>query len=403
MLLTSLNQVRPGMRVGAQVMHPAAPDVCLLKPGAEINESMLARLQEMGVARLWIEHHLTGDLDAAIDEGASRVKREVYDNLKKDIAALSTRAMSKAQVQSYRRAMVELVRELIAHRAFAGLTDQLYDADCELVSHCSNVAYLAVVIGLEIESYLVKERPKVPEHRARNLVNLGLGGMLHDVGKIRAGEFATTHEVIEPDRAGEESPYRAHPEVGYQMMRDADVPPTVRHVVLSHHRRFDGTGWPQIGRMTTGAVRAQPAGSRLHIFTRIVSAANALDNLMREADGRERPPVAALHDFASDRFEGWFDPVVREAVLRHIPPFVVGMEVGLSDGRPAVVVAPNLAEPCRPAVRVLDERAAASGIDQATVDLAVEPALSIRTCAGADVSRWLYTLRPAAGGGRSAA
>ena len=64
MLLTNLNSVQPGMRVGAAVMNPKAPDVTLLKRGAELTSDIIARLRRRKVTQVWVEHELTRDLDA---------------------------------------------------------------------------------------------------------------------------------------------------------------------------------------------------------------------------------------------------------------------------------------------------------------------------------------------------
>ncbi|MHC4100118.1 MAG: HD-GYP domain-containing protein [Planctomycetota bacterium] len=392
-LLTNLNQVRSGTRVGAAVMNPKAPDVTLLKPGAELTPDIIARLRRRSVTQVWVEHELTRDLDAAVAPELSRVKLQIYHHLKSDFEQLEQRTVTKSQVQSYRRAVVDLIREIVNHRAFANLTDQLFDADNELISHSSNVAYLATMVGLELESYLVRERPKIPAARARELINLGLGAMLHDIGKTTLGpEASRRHEALESDKPRDSAPYYRHPAVGQQMLGGAEVSATVRHVVLAHHRRYDGTGWPDIVKLSAGGVRSQPAGRRLHIFTRIVSAANVLDNLLQAADGTRRPPVAALHDFAGPRFDGWFDPVVRLAVLRRIPPFAVGSRVVLNDGRSAVVIAPNLSQPCRPSIRLLDGKDKRSGREPETVNLAEHPPLSVVSCAGADVQKWVFQL-----------
>jgi HD-GYP domain-containing protein (c-di-GMP phosphodiesterase class II) len=391
-LLTNLSHVQPGMRVGAAVMNPVAPDVTLLRPGAELTRDLIDRLRKRSVTQVWVEHELTRDLDAAVAPELTRVKLQVYLHLKHDFEQLEQRTVTKTQVQSYRRAVVDLMRQIVAHHSFAGLADQLYDADNQLISHSSNVAYLATVVGLELENYLVQERPNIPAARARELVNLGLGALLHDVGKIALGpEASGRHEATAADAPRDADDYYRHPAVGQQMLGGADVSATVRHVVLAHHRRYDGTGWPDIMKLFEGVSR-QPAGRRLHIFARIVSAANVLDNLLRDADGTRRPPVAALYDFAGPRFDGWFDPVVRLAVLRRIPPFAVGSQVVLSDGRASVVTAPNLMQPCRPSVRLLDAGGDGAAGEGETLHLANHPKLDVVNCAGDDVRPWLFRL-----------
>ena len=161
--------------------------------------------------------------------------------------------------------MVLVVRTLtrwwVTNRPFAGLTDQLLDADNELIGHSCNVAYLAIVLGLELESYLIEERPNVPGHRARNLVNLGLGGMLHDIGKVRVdSEAAGHHENFEPDRPRPRQ-YENHLKFGYDMLHHAGAPPTVRHVVMAHHQRFDGRGWSDTVHMGAEGHHGRPAAS----------------------------------------------------------------------------------------------------------------------------------------------
>ncbi len=388
MLLTSLYDLQPGLRVGAVVLNPTNPQVTLLKPGAVLTNPIIAGLRKLGSNQVWVEHYLTRDLDQAVSPEVLRVKLAVYNHLKEDLGQLAGRSITNANIGTYRRAVIDMVKELVAHRPFAGLADQIYDADARLVSHCANTAYLATLVGLELESYVVSERPKVPEKRARNLVNLGLGAMLHDVGKVRLdAEDADRHEVLQPLEEGEPSTYETHPMIGYEMLHTEEVPATVRHVARYHHHRFNGTGWPEQGGLP-GADGGSTA-RRLHIFTRIVSAANVLDNLMRDADGRQRPPVAALHDFASPRFDGWFDPIVRRTMLRCLPPFPIGSQVELNDGRQAVVIAPNSTQPCGPTVRLLEP---VGSDNPATIPLAQDPQTGIVCYAGEDVRPWMFEL-----------
>ena len=396
MLLTNLEDVQLGMRVGASVMSPRAPDMVLLQPGAEITTPIIERLRSLGVVQLWVEHHLTADLDAAVAPGLSQAKLAVYNHLKRDLSLMSQKTVSTAQIHIFRRVVIDLVQELVANRG-SGITDQLFTADSEVFSHSSNVAYLSALVGIELEAYLIQQRPRLSPRRARDVVALGLAGMLHDVGKISMTSAAARHhEVLEPDPACDMSVYGKHPTIGYKMLRSSEIPATSRQAVLNHHQRFDGTGWSDLARNRRGRRRRVQAGRRIHIFTRIVSVANVLDNLLRGDDGSQRPPVAALYDLASPRFDGWFDPVVRRTVLRCIPPFAVGSQVGLSNERAAVVTAPNLRHPCRPTVRLLEKSAGSTADQPITIDLVDRPELRVVSYAGMDVEQWLFEL-PAAG------
>ena len=391
MLLIGINELRPGLRVRAAVVNPTALDRPLLKPGAVLTEPVIASLGKHGVRQIWVEHTLTNDLDNAAYPDLIRAKHAVHALLKTDIPRLADRPLTGERVLEYRHAVIELVRRTEAARPFAGLADQLFDAEAVLAGHCANTAYLATLIALELESYVVRERPTLSTRRAGNIVNLALGAMLHDIGKVwldAAGVLR--HEATEPVGPASAAPYVDHPDLGYDMLTDTEVPATVSHIVRCHHHRDDGTGWPD-QRDGPRAVLKEPTGPRPHVFTRIVSAANVLDTLMFDADGVPRSIVAAISDFASPRFDGWFDPVVRRAVLRRLPPFAIGSQVELSDGRNAVVIATNSRQPCRPTVRLLDATDPVSGRPIA-LDLVEHRHVCITSCLGEPVRRSLFEL-----------
>ena len=391
MLLIGINELRPGLRVHAAVMNPTALGRPLLNPGAILTEPVITSLGKHGVRQVWVEHTLTNDLDEPRYPDLLRAKQAVHALLKTDMPRLANCALTGDRVFEYRRAVLELVRQVEATRPFACIADQLFDAEAMLASHCANTAYLATLIALGLESYVVRERPSLSTRRAGNIVNLALGAMLHDIGKVSLDAASVMrHEATEPVEPGVAAPYADHPDIGYDMLTDAEVPATVRHIVRCHHHRDDGTGWPDQGEGPR-ALLDDSTGHRPHVFTRIVSAANVLDALMFDADGVPRPVVAALDDFASPRFDGRFDPVVRRAVLRRLPPFAIGSQVELSDGRIAVVVTTNSRQPCRPTVRLLEVTDAVAGTPIA-LDLAEHRQVCITSCLGEPVRRWLFEL-----------
>lgn len=405
MLYCGIHEVEPGMVVAASVFHPRRANIELLAPGVTLDSSLLSRLHQLGVHSLWVEHDLTLDLDARINTGRSPALHTAFCQLRHDFRNVSRKTVSAGQVQAYRQVVMQLTCELIANRNLSGLTERLLGeggsaGDAALFTHCANVTYLALSVGLELETYIVRERRAMRLEHARDLTALGIGAMLHDVGKCALpDELRTLHEIDLAAPPGEalDDEYRRHARLGYQMLGSTRAPATARQVVLSHHQRWDGTGFPRLACETRERKRGPLQGPAIHIFCRIVAAANTLDNLLRghpawvgggagrDDEAHDTPLCAALHAFAGDRFEGWFDPVVRDMVLRRVPPFPVGSRVVLSDSRAAVVIAPSLEQPCRPAVRLLED-------DAGTLDLQLHPGLHIARHAGQDVTKHLYHL-----------
>jgi HD-GYP domain-containing protein (c-di-GMP phosphodiesterase class II) len=418
-LLCSITDVKPGAKLAAAVIKDDAPDVELLKPGVTLEPRMLARLREMGIRRLWIDHNLAADLDRAIDPRVMRKKLELYQHLKVDLVRASQTSISNAQITQYQQVIRQLVSELLSTGRIGNLTDALFECSGNQMTHAVNVAHLSILIGMQLESYIIRERSRLSIEHARNLVSLGLGAALHDVGKVGApGPVARAHEAhldVCELAHHERDLYDEHTARGYEMLRDSRAPASACQAVLNHHQRFDGTGWPDLAacrlRRSEDEEYEPLAGNRIHVFTRIVTAANVLDNLMRTPEGEPRPTAAALAEFASAVYDGWFDPIVRRAALKCIPPYAVGSMVVLSDGRTGVVSCPSMTSPCRPAVRMLDQdadkkqddgaiadAAVKTGADPTLVDLAAHPELHIARCAGVDVSSWYFELPRAAEG-----
>jgi putative two-component system response regulator len=96
--------------------------------------------------------------------------------------------------------------------------------------HERRVAELGAAIGQRL-----KLRPE-------SVQSIRLAGMLHDIGKI-----AVPVEIL--NRPGRLSPHemgmiRTHSEVGFDILKDSDLPAHVAEMVLEHHERLDGTGYP---------------------------------------------------------------------------------------------------------------------------------------------------------------
>lgn len=135
-----------------------------------------------------------------------------------------------------------------------------------------------------------------PEHVER----IQVSAELHDIGKL----FIARSILDQPGPLTDEQwvELRHHPRMGYELVRDR-VPAEVSEVVLSHHERFDGTGYPN----------AVP-GAALPLEARILQVADAFDAITSV-----RPYQPALpFDYALSemiRCSGTqFDPSVVEAI-----------------------------------------------------------------------------------------
>lgn len=152
----------------------------------------------------------------------------------------------------------------------------------------SRLAYaLAVELGFE------------PETREA----VRLAGLVHDIGKIHVpSEILAKPEVLTPIEMGI---MRGHSQVGYDILKNIPFPWPVARMVLEHHERQDGSGYPQGLR-----------GEAMLPGSRILAVADVM-----EAMTMHRPYRAAWSlDTALDEIRTGrgvrYDPDVADACLR---------------------------------------------------------------------------------------
>ena len=99
------------------------------------------------------------------------------------------------------------------------------------VSHNCNVADIAKSVALEM---------KLGEGPAQGVY---LGALVHDIGKLGVPSSI----LNKPGRLAqaEMNLIRMHPETGFSIVKDLVFPWPVHEIILQHHERLDGSGYPR--------------------------------------------------------------------------------------------------------------------------------------------------------------
>lgn len=133
-----------------------------------------------------------------------------------------------------------------------GLLEALGARDAYTRQHSERVRDLARRLGRAL---------KLEPHRALHLQH---GAVLLDVGKIGIPDSI----LLKPGKLTEEEyeTIQTHPVIGHRILTAARFPGPVAEIVLSHHERYDGTGYPH-----------GLSESRIPLGARIVAVADAWD------------------------------------------------------------------------------------------------------------------------------
>ena len=157
--------------------------------------------------------------------------------------------------------------------------------------HSERVTAMALAIARRLD---------LPE---ADLVVLHRGGLLHDIGKL-----ATPPEILDkPGRLTPEERARIeqHPRDGVRILEPITHFAPLLPIVLEHHERIDGRGYPD-----------GKAGQEIHRLARVLAVADVYDALVSDRPYRPGLAPAAAIDMIRGGTGSQFDPAVVDAFLR---------------------------------------------------------------------------------------
>jgi HD-GYP domain-containing protein (c-di-GMP phosphodiesterase class II) len=109
-----------------------------------------------------------------------------------------------------------------------------------------------------------------PNAEKEEIVMAGLGGLLHDIGKVKI----STDIINNPDKLTDEqfNIIKKHPDYGYNLLTENPCScegvdfRIIKRIVHEHHENFNGTGYPR-----------QISGAEIHLLARITAIADFFD------------------------------------------------------------------------------------------------------------------------------
>ena len=220
-----------------------------------------------------------------------------------------------------KRAVQSIVDQVLTNEtSLVGLTT-LRDYDEYTFTHSVNVCIFSVALGKKLG---------FDKHQ---LYELGLGALLHDVGKVRMPV-----ELINkagPLTADEFTTLKEHPAEGllslFEMRGLNELPLRAMLIAYEHHMKIDLTGYP---------VSYRPRDPTL--FSRIVAVADGFDaaTTKRSYQAQPWPADRVLREMRDNTSRG-FDPLVVKAFISMTGIYPVGSVVILDSFELAVVCATN--------------------------------------------------------------
>ena len=194
-------------------------------------------------------------------------------------------------------------------------------------AHAMNVTVISMLMG---RSFGFSEA---------DMLDLGVGAMLHDIGKLDLPERMRNRE--DHFSRSEASFYEEHVAYGVSQGKKMGLSPGALAIIAQHHEYADGSGFP-----------AQLNADRTTVGGRIVALVNRYDNLcnpnvmVRAVTPHEA--VSLLFAQGKDKF----DTAILSCFIKMMGVYPPGSTVQLTNDRYGLVVGVNASRPLKPRVLV---------------------------------------------------
>ncbi|GAB6100220.1 HD-GYP domain-containing protein [Halanaerocella petrolearia] len=325
MRLISVENIKPDMELAKPIYHK---DRVLLNTHCTNLSRYKNKLLELGINHIYITDdksegiEVTDVIDKKTRRKSKKIIKESFQNITNN---------KKIKVDKISNVTKEIVED-ITHQdnILVNLID-IKSTDSYTFEHSVNVAVLSLLLGRELN------------YTRQQLIKLGIGALLHDIGKV-----AIPEKIIKKPAQLTDEEYeiiKKHPSLGYENIKGYyNISPLSRTVILSHHEKVDGTGYPK-----------GFSQDNIHEFGRLVAITDVFDALTSDRCYRDRWPINKAVNFLISKAGEEFDSELINKFVKTIAIYPNGSSVKLSTGEKAIVERQNRDIPTRPVVRIITD------------------------------------------------
>ncbi|WP_410769802.1 HD-GYP domain-containing protein [Fontibacillus sp. BL9] len=332
MRLIPVSSLQPGMKLGKKIYNEDG--IILLSENAELSEAVIRRLRLHGLDFVYVADSRTEDVvipDMIEDETRRRALQEIRTSFRKMTGPAVKGIVYPYLGKTFTNLVESIMDDLSSREDAMIMMMNINSMDHYLYRHSLNVCIYTILLG-QIHGYSKED-----------LTLLGLGAMLHDIGKTKLPlELLNKPSKLSEDEFNQ---IKQHTQIGFNMLKDEPgIPLKAAHCAFQHHERINGGGYPR-----------GLKGNEISEFARWIAITDAYDAMTTH---RVYRPAMLPHQALEVLYTGcgeWYEKSKLEVFRDHVAIYPLGMTVTLNTGEKGVVVKIHKDIPHRPTIRVLSD------------------------------------------------
>jgi len=298
----------------------------LLRAGVRLTSNYIKKLHSLGVFYIYVEDSRLEDV-LIEDDRLSELKQTTMKSMGTIVKNIYT--CNSKNVKNSLNVVEDLVSYIIELGDVNVSLSDIKTYDNYTYVHCLDTCIMSSFLGMS-SGFNEKE-----------LKELGIGAILHDVGKTKISDKiinkcgALTNEEFEE--------IKKHPTYGEEILKkNFNIPDSIIRAVSEHHERFDGKGYPQ-----------KLEGKEISKFAKVISICDVYDAVSNNRSYREKYSPSDAYEMILAGSDSLFDCNLVKKFKETFAVYPLGCCLKLSNGVEGYVIKQNANFPDRPIIRVL--------------------------------------------------
>lgn len=310
----SIEKTKPGMILGKEVFDDEGR--ILLSVNTKLTKEYITRLSIRGYQGVYIEDELSRGI-------------KIEEVISVELRNRGAQAVKDGNIDDLKTIAKDIVSQLLDKDKSISIDIQdLRTYDNYTYKHSVNVAVISTIIGIYLS------------YDEESLYELCLAALMHDIGKTKIDPAI----INKPARLtmAEYRLVQEHARYSYDILdQNWLMPARTKQGVLHHHENEDGTGYPD-----------RLVGDEISPYAKIIHVADVYDALTSKRPYKKPYALSEAIEYLMGGSNVLFDRKAVEAFLEAVPVYAKGIEVTMTNGEKALVVA-NSSNPLRPIVRLI--------------------------------------------------